>query len=245
MEVKHSIYLTISEGGVCSLENNADVQVSGEEGLALLSSYQTRRSPEALMKGCSLFGTFGVASRFCLWQRPCRPQSWTILWVPVMLRADIMEAQTASSRSLIVYKVGGEKSGQVCRVIDMPLDILQLLIAGVKFSKHGSKKALCCHELGPSQGQQKLHACPKCPRCRREQSGTTGEATVWPRLLFCLFVSSRLGQFCTCGALSIRTRVLFLLNIPRKRIPGVSRHYVLVWQGKPQYQLRLFIRSNC
>lgn len=156
-----------------------------------------------------------------------------------------MEAQTARSRSLIVYKIGSEKSGQVCRVIDMPLDFLQLIIAGVKFSKHGSKKALCYCELGTSQWQQKLHSCPKCPSCWREQPGTTGEATVWPRLLFCLFVSSLLRQFCTCGALSIRTRVLFLLNIPRKRIPGVSRQYVLVWQGKPRYQLRLFIRSNC
>lgn len=178
MEVKHSIYLTISEGGVCSLEKNADEQVSGEEGLALLRSYQTHRSPEALMKGRALFGTSGVASRCCLWQRPRRPQSRTILSVPVMLGTDIMEAQTASSSSLIVYKVGGEKSGRVCQVIDMPLDILQLITAGVKFSKHGSKRALCCRELGTSQGQWKLRACPKCPSCRREQPGTSGEATV-------------------------------------------------------------------
>lgn len=54
-----------------------------------------------------------------------------------------MEVQTARSRSLIVYQVGSEKSGQVCRVIDTPWDFLQLIIAGVKFSEHGRKKALC------------------------------------------------------------------------------------------------------
>lgn len=68
-----------------------------------------------------------------------------------MLGTDVMEVQTARRRSLIVYKVGSEKSGQVCRVIDPPLDFLQFIIAGVKFSKHGSKRALCYCELGTSQ----------------------------------------------------------------------------------------------
>lgn len=68
VEVKPSIYLTITEGGVCSLENNADDQVSGEGGVGTFMLIPDTQSPEALAKECALFGTPGVAFsfRFCL-----------------------------------------------------------------------------------------------------------------------------------------------------------------------------------